>query len=197
MSFARGSGLAGTSTPQQPPPQHPSLYPSLAPQTPATPTPSSAQQQHPSFLLAQKPPPRPASAPLSFGSLSHSTSAPSLSSAFQNDPLTNTGSNQFGGSSFAAQHPTSGSGFPSPAPQPPLTTFDLSGNSLFQNKPSPSGPGWGGGGGGGALGGHSLTRSHSQQLLPQANPLAERRYLPSHLRVSSHFSLCLVSINAD
>jgi hypothetical protein len=181
MSFARGSGLPGTSTPQQPPnAQRPSLYPSLVQQTPATPTPSS--QQQPSFLHPN-PPQRPASVPLSFGSLSHSASTPSLSSAYGNDPV-NTGSGAFGGS-FATQ-PGQQAGFGSPAPQPPLTTFDLSGNSPFQ-KAAP-GMGWGGG-----LGGHSLTRSHSQQFMPQPmtqNPLAERRYLPSHLRVRTPLFSC-------
>jgi hypothetical protein len=183
MSFARGSGLAGTSTPQQPPnPHRPSLYPSLVQQTPATPTPAS--QQQPSFL--QQPPQRPASVPLSFGSLSHSASTPSFS-VYGNDPATS-GTGAFGGS-FATQpgQQQQNSGFGSPAPQPPLTTFDLSGNSPFQ-KPAP-GMGWGGG-----LGGHSLTRSHSQQFMPQQmtqNPLAERRYLPSHLRVSTPPSFLL------
>jgi hypothetical protein len=179
MSFARGSGLAGTSTPQQPPnTQRPSLYPSLVQQTPATPTPTS---QQPSFL---NPPQRPASVPLSFGSLSHSASTPSLSTAYGNDPVAS-GTGAFGGSFATQPGQQQSSGFGSPAPQPPLTTFDLSANSPFQ-KPAP-GMGWGGG-----LGGHSLTRSHSQQFMPQPmnhNPLAERRYLPSHLRVTSHSPL--------
>ena len=158
MSFSRGTYT--TSTPVQPPPSR-GLYPSLNVQTPVTPTPSNppSQQQAP---LQQKPPPRPASVPLSFGGgLSHSASAPTLSQAFQNAP--------------SQQQPFS------PAPQPPLTTFDLSGNSSFAAQ---QGLQWGGG----QLGGHGLTRSHSQQFIPQplggaaANPLGERRYLPSHLR---------------
>src|SRR5215471_11027474 len=101
MSFSRGSSL-GSSTPLQQPPARP-LYPSLNPQTPATPSPSTLQQ---------KPPPRPASVPLSFGAgLSHSASTPSLSQAFQTQNLEQ---QTFPSQTF------------SPAPQTPLTTFDLS-----------------------------------------------------------------------
>jgi hypothetical protein len=169
MSFNLGSSF-GSSTPLQPPTRP--LYPSLNVETPATPTPSNNQ------LLQQRPPPRPASVPLSFGGgLSHSASTPSLSQAYQNrnpnDPQGQT--NQ----SFSSQQTFS------PAPQPPLTTFDLSGNSPFSKQPPPLQ--WGGQLGGQPLGGHGLTRSHSQQFMPQpiGNPLGERRYIPSHLRVIS------------
>ena len=67
-----------------------------------------------------------------------------------------------------------------------MTTFDLSGNSPFSKQGPPPPLQWGQQGlGGAALGGHGLTRSHSQQFMPQTmgNPLGERRYLPSHLRV--------------
>ena len=182
MSFSRGSFT--TSTPVQQPSRS-SLYPSLNLQTPATPTPSNPpsqqqQQQQQYQPLQQKPPPRPASVPLSFGGgLSHSASTPSLSQAFQNNVPT----------AQQQQDPFSGTQQPfSPAPQPPLTTFDLSGSSPFVAK---QGLQWGGGAG--QLGGHGLTRSHSQQFMPQplggggaaggGNPLVgERRYLPSHLR---------------
>ena len=151
MSFSRGT-LIGSSTPLQQPPSRP-LYPSLNPQTPSTPTPSNTKQQP----LQQKPPPRPASVPLSFGgSLSHSASTPSLSQNFQ------------------AQDQNFPSQPFSPVPQAPLTTYDLS-NSPFQKAPMQ----WGA-----PLGGHGLQRSHSQQFMPQPmNPMGERRYIPSHLRV--------------
>ena len=170
MSFNRGTSF-GSSTPLQPPAQ--SIYPSFNLQTPATPSPSTATLSQP---LQQKPPPRPASVPLSFGGgLSHSASTPSLSQSFQNQ-----GPNQPGGpaNQFAPSF--------SPAPQPPLTTYDLGGNSPFSKGPSLQ---WGQQIGGGApMGGQGLTRSHSQQFMPQTmgNPLGERRYLPSHLRVPSH-----------
>src|SRR5271169_4831394 len=155
MSFNRGTSTLTTSTPLQNPPSR-SLYPSLNPQTPATPTPSNnnPQQQHPPFQpLQQKPPPRPASVPLSFGGgLSHSASTPSLSQAFQTLPPTQQQQEPF--STPQQQQPFS------PAPQPPLTAFDLSGNSPFAPK---QGLQWGGG----QLGGHGLTRSHSQQFMPQ------------------------------
>ena len=164
MSFSRGSSFGG-STPLQQPPARP-LYPSLNPQTPATPSPSTLQQ---------KPPPRPASVPLSFGGgLSHSASTPLLSQAFQSQ---NPEQQSFPSRTF------------SPAPQTPLTTFDLSGNSPFSKQGPPPPLHWGQQGLGGAnLGGHGLTRSHSQQFMPQAlgNPLGERRYLPSHLRVGRY-----------
>lgn len=164
MSFSRGPTF-GSSTPLQPPPTRP-LYPSLNPQTPATPTPSISQP------LQQKPPPRPASVPLSFGGgLSHSASTPSLTQSFQTGDATQ-----------ANQQSSFGSQPFSPAPQPPLTTYDLGGNPVF-SKASPV-P-WGGQQYGG-LGGHGLVRSHSQQFPPPpigTPPLGERRYLPSHLRV--------------
>lgn len=151
MSFNRGP-LLGSSTPQQP--QSRPLYPSFNLQTPATPTPSNPTQP-----LQQKPPQRPASVPLGFGGgLSHSTSTPSLSTTFQTQDQ---------------QQPFPRQTF-SPAPQPPLTTFDLS--SPFQKQP----PVWGA-----PLGGHGLQRSHSQQFMPQpmGSLPGERRYLRSHLRV--------------
>src|SRR5271170_1077969 len=122
MSFSRGSTFA-TSTPVQQPPSR-SLYPSLNLQTPVTPTPSNPPSQHLQPTLQQKPPPRPASVPLSFGGgLSHSASTPSLSQAFQHVP-TQQQQEPFG----VPQQPFS------PAPQTPMTTFDLSGNSPFAAK---------------------------------------------------------------
>jgi hypothetical protein len=65
-----------------------------------------------------------------------------------------------------------------------LTTSDLSGNSPFAKPP----PQWGQQPlGGTGMGGHGLSRSHSQQFMPQ-NPLGERRFLPSHLRVCPGWS---------
>ena len=53
-------------------------------------------------------------------------------------------------------------------------------NSPFQKGQQHGGGQWGLGQGGG----QTLTRSHSQQFMPlNQNPLGERRYLPSHLRV--------------
>jgi hypothetical protein len=152
MSFSRSTSF-GSSTPLQPAAKP--LYPSFNVQTPTTPSPS----------LQQKPPPRPASVPLSFGGgLSHSASTPSLSQASQHNQATEQPQQPFPSSAF------------SPSPQPPLTTYDLAGNSPFSKPP----PQWGQ-----QLGGQGLTRSHSQQFMPQGmgNPLGERRYLPSHLRV--------------
>ena len=167
MSFNRGSSL-GSSTPLQPPPSR-SLYPSLNLQTPDTPSPATNQP------VQQKPPPRTTTVPLSFGGgLSHSASTPSLSQSFQNQDPTQKGHQQQQ-QNFAPQT------F-SPSPQPPLTSFDLSGGSPF-SKPSPLQ--WGQQMGGPPIGGHGLIRSHSQQFMPQpiGNPVGERRYLPSHLRV--------------
>ena len=169
MSFGRSSTFT-TSTPVQNPPSR-SLYPSLNLQTPATPTPSNPPSQH-QQPLQQKPPPRPASVPLSFGGgLSHSASTPALSQTFQNNIPAQQQQHQQQ-DPFGAQQPFS------PAPQPPLTTFDLGGNTPFAAK---QGLQWGGGGG--QLGGHGLTRSHSQQFMPQplggaaggagGNPLVE------------------------
>src|SRR5271169_1000692 len=125
MSFSRGSTFA-TSTPVQQPPYR-SLYPSLNLQTPVTPKPSNPPSQHLQPTLQQKPPPRPASVPLSFGGgLSHSASTPSLSQAFQNHVPPQQQQQQQ--APFSTQQPFS------PAPQPPLTTFDLSGNSPFAAK---------------------------------------------------------------
>jgi hypothetical protein len=149
MSFSHSTSF-GSSKPLQPVEKH--LYPSFNAQTPVTPSPS----------IQQKPPPRPASVPLSFGGgLPRSTSTPLLSQAFQQNHTTE-----------QPQQP----GTFSPSPQPPLTTYDLAGNSPSVKPPLQ----WGQ-----QLGGQGLTRSHSQQFMPQGmgNPLGERRYLPSHLRV--------------
>jgi hypothetical protein len=158
MSFNTGPSL-GASTPFQQS-KNPLLYPSLNSQTPSTPGPTG---QGPPF--SQNPPPRPASVPLTFGGgVSHSSSTPSFpgfqdqSSSLQSQQTSQSFSQSF-----------------SPAPQTPLTTYDLGRNSPFTKQSLP----WGQT----ALGGHSLTRSHSQQFMPIGNPLGERRYLPSHLRV--------------
>jgi hypothetical protein len=168
MSFSRGSSF-GSSTPAQPAPKP--LYPSFNLQTPATPTPS---------FLQQKPPQRPASVPLSFGQgLSHSASSPSLSQTFLNQ-------NQNQGPELQSMPQQYSQSF-SPSQQPPLTTYDLGGNSPYGQ------PQWGQQQlGGMGIGGHGLMRSHSQQFMPQSmgNPLGERRYLPSHLRVISDLEWC-------
>ena len=163
MSF----NLSGSTTPAQPAIRP--LYPSFNLQTPATPTPSTATGNSGSQPLQSKPPPRPASVPLSFGGLSHSASTPSLSQTLNQAPQQQQNQPLSQGFSSIGQQPFS------PAPQPPLTTYDLS-NSPFQK---PQGQ-WGMG----QIGGQTLTRSHSQQFMPlHQNPLGERRYLPSHLRV--------------
>ena len=170
MSF----NLSGSTTPSQPSIRP--LYPSFNLQTPATPTPSKPFKPN-GQQKTLKPPQRPASVPLSFGGLSHSASTPSLSQAFQSQAPQQQQQSQpqtqgFGGLGQQQQQQQPFS----PAPQPPLTTYDLS-NSPFQ-KPQQQ-PSWGG-----QLGGQTLTRSHSQQFMPlNQNPLGERRYLPSHLRV--------------
>ena len=117
MSFNRGPSL-GSSTPLQP--SNSIVIPLIKH---ADSRDSDAASNQP---LQQKPPPRPASVPLSFGGgLSHSASTPSLSQTFQNqnpnDPQGQT--NQ----SFPSQ-PFS------PAPQPPMTTYDLSGSSPFSKQ---------------------------------------------------------------
>jgi hypothetical protein len=163
MSF----NLSGSTTPAQPAIRP--LYPSFNLQTPATPTPNATTGNPGPQTLQSKPPPRPASVPLSFGGLSHSASTPSLSQTLNQAPQQQLNPQPQGFSSLG-QQPFS------PAPQPPLTTYDLS-NSPFQK---PQQAQWGMG----QIGGHTLTRSHSQQFMPlNQNPLGERRYLPSHLRV--------------
>ena len=168
MSFNRGSSFGSSATPLNRPANP--LYPSLSSQTPATPSPS--------LQPLQNPPPRPASVPLSFGgNLSHSASTPLLAQTFQTqDPNSQLLQNP---NSLNPQSQQTFSNQPfSPAPQPPMTTYDLGSGSAMFNKPAQQ---WGQ-----PLGGLGLTRSHSQQFMPQqpmGNPLGERRYLPSHLRV--------------